>query len=569
MKIFSIVFLISSWPLSESRGVNGGLECAVCTISLGITNQLAEIHNETVVAASLRLCGVMKPPLSDTCTKLVRILEPILIDSLFPKVITPDILCYSLGVCHTDRGNGYCHLFPKPNGSFHKTVEQVKHRLRFFDHPNSFKELSSKLQYNLCNLPGFEKICEVLLEGWMEMAPAFDADNDMFSPMKTARGSHWRGRDCYDGDRDSYPGRKAVLGDKLKDSNCNGIWGVDQITGLTWEEKLCNNSDSRGLIVLGDSVSAHFHFPEAWFNPIFISEKTLHNVTDHFMDELDWPHLGFVTGYENTTEPFLIKGKTDSLYWRLRFRNRCNHRDYQNVCRNGASSADLMTYVENVARNISNDKPTILLYAAVGNDVCNSYRKTIENMTTPLNFRNNVVHVLERLQTLLPNGSHVLLIGLVDGAFIYPTMAERLHPLGKLRGDVHYKDVYQWFTCMEIGPCVGWMTPNETLRHFTSQRAKELNEVLKKIPYHYKFSNFDVYYLQNPFHKVLHEWKLKGKPLWQLIDQVDSLHPSQMAQSLIAEALWNDIFSNHPHVLGKINSHNNDIQRLFGDQGGH
>ncbi len=46
-------------------------------------------------------------------------------------------------------------------------------------------------------------------------------------------------------------------------------------------------------------------------------------------NEFDWPHLGFATGFRNTTMPSLIKGATDSLYLRLRERNLCNHRDYQ------------------------------------------------------------------------------------------------------------------------------------------------------------------------------------------------------------------------------------------------
>ncbi|GLH07812.1 Acyloxyacyl hydrolase [Gryllus bimaculatus] len=514
--ISHVLFLLFALH-TEGRGVNGGWGCATCTVVFGITGQLSEIYNETIFAASLRFCHLMPHPIGDYCHAVVQKLEPILINKQLTEMFTPDVLCYGIGFCYIDSDHGYCHLFPRPQENFHKNVLRAK----------------------------------------------------------TARGSHWRGRDCRDWDFKSYPGTKPVKGDKYFDSNCNGIWGVNEHSDLSWEETLCDESNSRGLIVLGDSVSAHFHFPEVWMNPKIMSSSSFQNLTEHLLDELDWPQLGFMTGYENSSEPLLIKdrqcflGKSDSIYWRLRNHNRCNHRDYQNVCRNGANSFDILSYVENVARNHNSDKPALVLYAAVGNDVCNSYKKTIENMTTPEQLRNNVLQILEKLNSILPNRSHVILIGLVDGGFIFPTMANRIHPLGKLHGDIRYKDVYQWFTCMEIGPCVGWMTPNETLRHFATKRAKDLSQVLQNISLTHKFDNFELNYLDNPFHKVVQNWKSEGKPLWQIIDQIDSLHPAQAVQSLITDALWQDIMEKFPHVLGEENQHNSVIQQLFGDQGGH
>lgn len=51
-------------------------------------------------------------------------------------------------------------------------------------------------------------------------------------------------------------------------------------------------------------------------------------------NELDWPQLSLVTGYMQSVWN-ITKGKTDSLYNRLVERNRCNHRDYQNLAVNG------------------------------------------------------------------------------------------------------------------------------------------------------------------------------------------------------------------------------------------
>ena len=45
--------------------------------------------------------------------------------------------------------------------------------------------------------------------------------------------------------------------------------------------------------------------------------------------------LIFLQGYMNNPYPNVNHGPTDSIYLRLRDRNRCNHRDYQNIAVNG------------------------------------------------------------------------------------------------------------------------------------------------------------------------------------------------------------------------------------------
>ena len=47
------------------------------------------------------------------------------------------------------------------------------------------------------------------------------------------------------------PGRRPLHGDLVQDSNCNGIFGVNASSGLTWEEELCGASDSKGIIYIG------------------------------------------------------------------------------------------------------------------------------------------------------------------------------------------------------------------------------------------------------------------------------------------------------------------------------
>ena len=40
------------------------------------------------------------------------------------------------------------------------------------------------------------------------------------------------------------------------------------------------------------------------------------------------------------------------------------------------------------------------------------------------------MEALNYLDTVLPNGSRVVFIGLIDGRILYNTMGERIHPIG-------------------------------------------------------------------------------------------------------------------------------------------
>jgi len=84
-----------------------------------------------------------------------------------------------------------------------------------------------------------------------------------------------------------------------------------------------------------------------------------------------------------------------------------------------------------------------------------------------------------------------------------------------------------------------------------------------------RYSKFDLAFLENPFTVVLEEWVAGGGELHQLVEPVDSLHPTQAAQALITEQVWSSLESRWPHFLGPDNPKNPEIKRLFGDQGGH
>ncbi|GIY62267.1 acyloxyacyl hydrolase [Caerostris darwini] len=544
--------------------VNGGRACAACTVLVGLVEQVAEVNNRTVTNMVSELCVYLPSEYSILCDILVHLWGPAIIEKLSNKE-SADVVCYSLGICHVDEGMEYCHLFPEPEGGMENAVRISRSGstvLPFF-HWSLVERLSSA-----CELPGVSMVCRTINSILSKMKPFIDLDGDHYSIIETFRGDAWRGRDCDDVNDMIYPGRMPMNSDILTDSNCNGIYGMNEASGSPYEDELCKDTKSQGLIYIGDSIGAHFHVPREWLTARELTMDILKNFSFVVGNELDWPQTSFPTGYQNLSWP-IIEGQTDSIYWRIRKRNLCNHRDFQNICFNGATSGSMLSYLNSIARKPQIDKPAIVMYGMMGNDVCSRWMKSLDDLTTPEQFRSNVISTLDNLNGILPKGSHVLLVGLVNGSFIYNAMGERLHPIGQLHGDVHYKDMYEWFNCMRIGPCYGWMNKNETIREATTQRAVELSNVLKDIAANEKYDSFSIHFLSNPLATVIRQWEKDGYPLWKLIEPVDSLHPVQAILPLITAAIWDEIETNFPEVLGEVNPNNAAIQKLFGDQGGH
>ncbi|RZF44703.1 hypothetical protein LSTR_LSTR000655 [Laodelphax striatellus] len=567
MKYFKFVFipvlLGINFELCESRGINGGMGCAACTVTTGIVMHLSEVNNDTILATATKICRSLPEFAVERCLKTVTDLEPFITSAEAHKLFTPDIICYALHFCHVDEGEQYCNLFPKPRFiGFHQAVQVLRFEIAKM---GGYRNVKS---FDACTLPLLSELCTALYDWFENMEPAIDEDGDLFSTFNVARGTFWRGQDCNDTVADIHPGRLPLKSDTEFDSNCNGIYGVRSNDKVPWEKVLCEGIEGRGLITIGDSVGAHFHMPESWFDASLFSLDVVKNVSSQLFNEFDWPEMSFSTGFMNTTDPLIIKGKTDSIYLCLRERNLCNHRDYQNLARNGYSSFDHLNTSHKIARSMV-DKPVLLLFELLGNDVCNNMPDTLNNMTTVDEFRFNILSFLKKLDKRLPPRSHVVLFGLVDGSRIYTDMAERYHPIGRLHSDVKYKDVYEWFLCMQIGPCNGWMNPDAEIRAATTKRAKELSEVLKVISNKEKFNNFAVHYVDGLVEEVFKTWELRGRQPWQLYEAVDSFHPNQIAQPLITEALWNRMLKYFPEALGSVNPNNKEIRRIFKNQGGH
>ncbi|NXS45366.1 AOAH hydrolase, partial [Balaeniceps rex] len=527
-----------------------------CVFLVSVVEQLAQWHNSTVKAAMERLCNYIPGKY-----QIMR--------HIIDREMNADVVCHSLKLCKEDPGQPLCHLYPLPKREKHSPglfyAPAHSSHICYFDCFCLIASLGKKNFTgfsNICSFPLLANLCEKIKYIIRNKLPFEDFDGDKFSTFPTLRGYHWRGRDCDDKNSTMYPGRRPDNWDVKSDSNCNGIWGVDPKDGIPYEEKFCKGAGSQGVVLLGDSAGAHFHIPPEWMTVTQMSVKSFANLLMVLADEIDWPQFSEITGFLNST----IGGWTDSLYLRLRKRNRCNHRDLQNISQNGMLTAYLSF---SLARNQLLDNPAIVVYATIGNDVCNGKRDTLAHMTTPKEMFSNVVQTLQYLDSRLPNGSHVILTGLVDGRFLWDNLHDRYHPLGQLNRDVTYSQMFSFFNCLQVSPCGGWLTSNETLRNLTSERALQLSNVLKEIARSEKFANFDIFYMDFPLSQTAEEWRKMGGEPWQLIEPVDGFHPNQIAAALGTSITWQKVLHEWPQVLGKENPFNDQIEAIFKDQGGH
>ncbi|XP_060079937.1 acyloxyacyl hydrolase-like [Ylistrum balloti] len=526
-------------------GGNGGISCATCTVIMSLTEQLSVIHNETIIHSLERLCKYLPDKYRQQCQIFAEFFGKILIES-FTKEDNPDTFCHKIHFCFTEPGKQECSIFPKPKSRSPRNVHTgiLKEVLTY-----KMKQTPYKIHQDpkICELPGIKAICD-----WIEMIfekhdPAIDLDDDRFSTYQTLRGSSWRGKDCDDSRKDIHPGSRPLQADKSRDSNCNGIMGIDPVSGQAYEDLYCKKSQARGIVILGDSLSAHFHVPREWLNTTEISAAVFEPLPFILENEFDWPELSSGTGFMNNSYSNVIHGPMYSVYNYLWQRNRCNHRDYQNLSVNGARSSAMADTIEK------------------------SHPDTFAHMTTPDEMKNNSMKTLQFLEKNLPRGSHVFLIGLADGRVLYDSLKDRIHPIGSLRNDVTYSNFYDYFNCLEISPCVGWMNTNETIRNMTTERAMQLSNVLKEVAQTQadKYSNFKLAYMENPIFQAIDALKKRGGQIWEVLEPVDGFHSNQLGQALTAQALWQNLETQYPEAIGPINPFNDKIHAIFGDQGGY
>jgi len=284
----------------------------------------------------------------------------------------------------------------------------------------------------------------------------FDGDNHAGAASLLTngfRGADWRGRDCNDSDATVYPGRANTTYGPEVDHNCNGIFGSNA-TG-SYESMFCSGANApMGVAILGDSAAAHFHLPPQYLNaPNF----NLSGVLELAVNEADWPQCSWSSGFRTTAEcPNNYGAAMGSIYQRMEAVNQCVHRDYTNLGVNGARSGSMSPpgIVNSLQRSPTADAPLLTFLALIGNDVCNGH-PGLGSMTTPAEFYNNTVATLKYLDTVLPPGSHVAILGLVDGRVLWDTTNTRTHPIG-----VTYPVLYDYLACSSATPCWGWMNSN-------------------------------------------------------------------------------------------------------------
>ena len=576
--IIIVYIILFSTLVSHSsalpKGINGGVVCLGCTAVVSINQQLTEYWNTTFSDAYERLCSYLPRTFKTACSVLGKFFLPAILPH---QHSTPDVICHSIKLCYTEKGQRECKAYPKSdlnknNKNFAETVRRIREDIGEKEILREIYNDLGKPEFDICKIPGVKEVCKWLDYVFNKNLPILDFDDDKFSSFSSLRGYSWRGKDCNDFLKTHYPGRKPISDDVFFDSNCNGISGFNLIKWQTWEEVLCKDTGAQGTIVLGDSIAAHFRIPPPWLTATEINQTVFHNLLFVLENEFDWPMMSGYTGFLNHTDwPQIISGPVDSVYKHVVTRNLCNHRDYQNIGKNGADSFDMNNIlVKALARNNETDYPALVFYSLFGNDVCHG-SPSPENMTTPEEMKTNALKTMDTLDKMLPNGSHVVMLGLADGKILYESMHNRIHPIGKLRKDITYSTVYDYLNCLQISPCAGWMNTNATIRDATTKRANELSQVLENIAETHKYKNFDLTFIPHDLDEAIKMWKESGKDheTWQLIEPVDGFHPNQNGLALIAKFLVQTMESKFPHFLGKVNPNNHIIKKLFGNQGGY
>ncbi|KAK1334765.1 hypothetical protein QTO34_004331 [Cnephaeus nilssonii] len=489
--------------------------------------------------------------LKATCYLVVRTFGPDII-KLLSADMNADVVCHTLEFCHQGPGQALCHLYPLPKEAWKSTLEKAR---QIVQKPPTLKY--SRGGSDICSLPFLAKICQEIKRTIKNSVPFRDVDSDKYSVSPTLRGYHWRGRDCNDSDEMAYPGRRPDRWDVRRDSNCNGIWGVDPKDGIPYEKKFCEGMNVKGNRSAGRLAGAHFHIPPEWIAASQMSWKAAWQLAAALTDELDWPQLSGATGFLNATSGI----KENSIYLHLR-KKTAAITGLPNISKTSTCSESGRKGIEPATQEPMLDHPAIVIYAMVGNDVCNGQKDDpVPKMTTPEQFYSKVMETLKYLNAHLPNGSHVILYGLPDGTFLWDNLHNRYHPLGQLNGDVTYGQLYAFLSCLQVSPCHGWMTANETLRTLTSQRAAQLSSTLKKIATSQKFTNFHLYYVDFDFQEIVKKWQKRGGQPWQLLEPVDGFHPNEVASLLLADGLWDKVRLQWPQVLGKENPFNAQIEQ--------
>ena len=519
-----------------------GLKCAICTATIDLSIQYLTLHPEPVNQfINENLCKFFtEPALNFFCKQMVMLFGDTVIEMVLNKS-SSDVICQTLYFCEDTT----CRIRP---------TTTLDHQLKATpDYTPTKKFGSKKLEFD-----PWKFLDDLLDDLSVRHLPLIDGDGDHFSTYPSLRGYYWRGKDCNDADANIYPGRKTnPYPGSDRDFDCNGIEGRDPETGKTWEELLCENTTRYGFAVIGDSVGAHFSIPPEWFTASKINGSTYSNILENFANEFDLPHQSLTTGFVEDSKETPVR----SLYKYWLERNLCNHRDYQNIAVNGGDTYDTDVNMRALKRNATTDYPMIVVMELIGNDVCSGHGKT----TPPELFKEALLGRLAYLDTVLPPGSHVIMLGMVNGSLLYDYLHNETHPTG-----VTYRDIYDFLNCLQINPCPGWLNSNATARRLTTEAAEEINKKYQEVMDERRvYKNFDYVFYDFPAIEVMRKWVSEGGKPTDLVEPVDGFHSNQQFNALAADLIWENLKRDKPEWIGDINPNNKKIFDLFGDQGGY
>ena len=88
----------------------------------------------------------------------------------------------------------------------------------------------------------------------------------------------------------------------------------------------------------------------------------------------------------------------------------------------------------------------------IGNDVC---VKKLDDLRNVVDFKKNILRLLNYINDHVPKGSHLMILGLADGDILYDNLHDSIHPL-----NVTYDKVYDFLNCLKISPCWSWLNSN-------------------------------------------------------------------------------------------------------------
>lgn len=567
--------------------------CELCTIFVAQAMRYSALHSVNIDDFIMTgFCTMLPNEVKSVCDGILKVYGPKIVQAMVKNPV-PELVCRDLNVC---AATNECRLYnadqvPKvtisqdwskyTTGNFQMPASQSTGPSTTFDgifnsndalisHLFSGRFHSEDLGKALNWISSLQQRGGKNPKDWLKYlgnqfvsnhVPPIDIDGDNFSDLTAElRGYNWRGKDCNDNDAKIYPGRKTdPYPGKNTDFNCNGISGADPATKKSYKETLCSNSKQMGVAVFGDSAGAHAEVPTAWIDGTQWSTETFKNVLSTVLMEADLPHMSGYTGFVDTG----YSGPVNSVYKHLYQRNKCNFRDYQNVAVNGASSNNALPHLMKISRVQVQDNPLLMFLELVGNDVCRN-AVGFEGMTTADQFRVQILQILDQIDKIAPPGSHLVVLGVVNGSLIYESVKDRIHPSG-----VSYPQLYDYQNCIGATFCWGWLNTNQTIRDLTTQRANELNQVYRDIFKTYKAKNFDFAYYDFPVAEIKAQFERDGIPAGELLMAVDGFHPSQKFHAYLGEHLWNTLMTEHPDWLGEVNPNNDRITQLFGNQGGY